>query len=96
MDNGRPGNNTARLMTRKITLANGDKLRINPPRRAYEAVVSSAADVSYYEESDSYVVDGITYGEGITGKNIVIPVSGDFYISGTTSQVVYITFTCGG
>jgi hypothetical protein len=41
-------------------------------------------------------VDGVTYGEGVTGRNIAIPVSGDFYISGTTSQVVYITFTCGG
>jgi hypothetical protein len=96
MNNGRPGNNIARIMTRKITLADGNKLRINPPRRAYEAVVSSAADVGYYEESASYTMDGITYGEGVIGRNIAIPVSGDFYISGTTSQIVYITFTYGG
>lgn len=88
--------NSARFMTRKITLNNGNKLQVIPPKNAYDAVVSSAADVVVYEQSGSYTENGITYGEGVVERNIAIPITEDFWISGTTSQVVYITYTCGG
>jgi hypothetical protein len=84
------------LMTRKITLANGNKLKVTPPRMAYECVISSPADVTFYEKASSYAIDSVTYGEGVTGRNIAALCEEPFWISGTTSQVVYITFTCGG
>jgi hypothetical protein len=85
-----------KIMTRKITLENGNKLKITPPLRAVEAVISSASDVTFYEKADSYALSGVTYGEGVIGKNIAVLAEEPFWISGTTSQVVYITYTCRG
>jgi hypothetical protein len=59
-------------------------------------VISSSTDVTYYERSATYVVDGITYGAGYPARNQLIPISGSFWIAGATSQAVNILFICGG
>lgn len=83
----------ATFKSQKITLTDGNRLKVVAPANASDAIISSSASVTVYESAAVYGGSN-EFGNGIAGTNISIPVvgSGEFWISGTADQVVNIMF----
>lgn len=89
--------NPEKTMTRTVTLTGTPtKDTIVPPKTATEVTISCSTEVTYFEESATYVEDGITYGAGYPSNHQSQPIGpGAFYLTGTAGATVYLLFSCG-
>ena len=92
-DFGNPLDAMSSFITKRITLANTNRLEVVAPLGAVDAVITSATSFSVYESAAAYGT-GNELGNGFSGTLITIPVTGGnkFWISGAANQVVNIMF----